>query len=261
MHSSDSSHANLRRAPDGEPSRLLVVDDEPLVRRWVERVLIEGGYIVDAVDDGVAALAELGRHRYDLVLTDITMPRLDGLGVLAAAGQQDATLPVVLMTGAPPDGLVLKATELNAVQVLTKPMSLDAIAETVGRWVRLGRAQRLSTALRRLVPADAASTPLPLSERASMLAQVGLSRVDARCAVLASEIVTVGPGALRPQAVLLDSALVRNIDAAPERLALTCSLARYCFELGLHWIALDVQTPEERRVLSDAGCVLFHPAP
>ncbi len=173
MHSPHSSHAKLRRAPDAE-SRLLVVDDEPLVRRWVERVLIEAGYAVDAVDDGIAALNALGRNVYELVLTDITMPRMDGLGVLAGAATLDATLPVVLMTGAPPDGLVVKANALGAVQILTKPMSLDVIVETVGRWVRLRRMQRLSATLRQEVFGGASGVRLAPDARASILAQLGL---------------------------------------------------------------------------------------
>ncbi len=75
----------------------------------------------------------------------------------------------------------------------------------------------------------------------------------------ASEITTVGPGASKPQAVLLDPALVRGIDAAPERLALTERLVQHLADLALPWIALDVQTPQEHRALLDLGCTLFHP--
>jgi DNA-binding response OmpR family regulator len=80
------------------PRSLLVVEDDPPVRRLLAEVLTRAGYAVRTADDGLAALAAVEVEPPDLVLTDLVMPRLDGVGLLArlrAAGQR---VPVVLIS-------------------------------------------------------------------------------------------------------------------------------------------------------------------
>lgn len=141
----------LRVAPSGEAQRVLVVDDEPLVRRWVQRVLVEVGYQVDVANDGLAAVAEIQRNDYALVLTDVTMPRMDGIGVLVAALARNERTPVVLMTGAPRSELLERALVIGAAHLLIKPMPMHEILETVGRFVRLRRLHELADQARALM--------------------------------------------------------------------------------------------------------------
>lgn len=156
----------MRCAPSDHPSRVLVVDDEPLVRRWVSRVLKSAGYEVDVAEDGAAAIAALSQTSYELVLSDVTMPRLDGIGVLVASIAREPTVPVVLMTGAPPPGLYERASLLGAAAVLLKPMPLDDIVDVTGRYVRLHRLERTADSIREALGHAIAGAPASRQTRA-----------------------------------------------------------------------------------------------
>lgn len=203
----------LRRAPTGSSARILVVDDEPLVRRWVERVLVDGGYQVDTAVDGAAAIDELSRHAYELVLSDVTMPRLDGLSVLAASIAKDPTVPVVLMTGAPEPDFETRATGLGASCVLLKPMPLHTVAESVGRFVRLRRLQLLTTSLS-IAPDNGEWSKGPLC--------------------------LIGPGSVIPEAIHFDPGPedASDVDGVSQRSRQ--ELAVLCAELGISAVARTV---------------------
>jgi CheY-like chemotaxis protein len=110
---------------------LLVVEDEPSIADLLLLALRLAGYRVEVVGDGRAALRRLAEERYDLVLSDVMLPYLDGLG-LARAMQDDPALraiPLVLMSAVhqPPDGVVPYAA------FLAKPFDLDRLLATVAR--------------------------------------------------------------------------------------------------------------------------------
>lgn len=93
--------------PDAAPSdkavyRILIVEDEPGVRRMAGRVLASRGYLVELADGPPAARAALAAHRFDLVLSDIAMPEGGGRRVVADARAADPTMRVLLMTGYDP---------------------------------------------------------------------------------------------------------------------------------------------------------------
>jgi two-component system chemotaxis response regulator CheY len=79
--------------------RVLVVEDEPMMRQLEQSILEQAGYAVDQADDGDVAIEALRRGRPDLVLLDIRMPRVDGWGVLEHVRTMDFPPPVVLVTG------------------------------------------------------------------------------------------------------------------------------------------------------------------
>ncbi|MBA2627098.1 MAG: response regulator [Gemmatimonadales bacterium] len=82
-----------------EPT-ILVVDDDPLLRELAARVLRRGGYVVIEAADGLEALAHCkGTGLIDLVVTDVRMPRLDGLRMAAACGAHRPNLPFLFMSG------------------------------------------------------------------------------------------------------------------------------------------------------------------
>ena len=87
-----------RSMPDGDKT-VLVVDDDPGICAVIEEVLGFGGYRVRIAYDGLDALRQLDREPADLVLTDIMMPRLDGLGLAARLRERGAP-PVVLVSAA-----------------------------------------------------------------------------------------------------------------------------------------------------------------
>ncbi len=94
-------------------ARILVVDDDRALCDLLHDLLTEAGHEVRCAHHGLAALDEIGRGRPDLVVTDVQMPRLDGLGLLARLAETGVGVPVVLMSAgylaAPPAGVAFVA--------------------------------------------------------------------------------------------------------------------------------------------------------
>src|SRR5512147_2598060 len=78
--------------------RVLVVDDDPGMREMLLLAMRRHGYEAEAATDGLDALARLGEHPFDVVLTDLQMPRLDGLGLMRRIHAADSALPVLIQT-------------------------------------------------------------------------------------------------------------------------------------------------------------------
>src|SRR5687767_15459157 len=83
----------------GQSGHVLVVDDSRLVRRVVAGFLREGGYAVDEAEDGRDALRRLESGNYDVVITDLSMPGIDGFGVLEAVRKGPSGTEVIILTG------------------------------------------------------------------------------------------------------------------------------------------------------------------
>ena len=86
--------ATLTRLP-----HILCADDDPALRRALTRLLIHAGYKVTVAKDGLEAWEALQADRFDLLITDQEMPRLDGLGLAAKARLHGLSVPVILMSG------------------------------------------------------------------------------------------------------------------------------------------------------------------
>ncbi len=124
-------------------ARVLVVDDESPLRRVFSRLLEEEGHVVVEAADGAGALRALEGDRFDVVLSDISMPNLGGIGLLRTIRERDLDVPVILMTGNPSIETAAKAVELGALEYLRKPQDLERIPKAIERAVRLGRLARL----------------------------------------------------------------------------------------------------------------------
>lgn len=105
--------------------RALVADDQPEICELLTRFLTRRGYAVDVAPDGEAALAGMrGRHT-DLLLLDISMPRLDGLGVLESIRDEALDVGTVwAFTGVAGDPAMKRSLELGADDVFAKPLNL-----------------------------------------------------------------------------------------------------------------------------------------
>ena len=112
---------------------ILVVDDEPVVRAFLERALTRAGWHVVTAADGLAALACLAETPVDLVLCDAVMPRMDGLSLCRRlrADPARARLPIVVMSAAADLGLY--PPEL-ATAVMRKPMELTDLIAGLASW-------------------------------------------------------------------------------------------------------------------------------
>ncbi len=104
---------------------ILVVDDDGMRCDLLQDLLTEEGYEVRCAHHGGAALDEIGRSLPDLVLTDIQMPHLDGLGLLRCLADKSVALPVVLMSAVRPNDVPV------GVAFVAKPFDLDALLATV----------------------------------------------------------------------------------------------------------------------------------
>lgn len=105
-------------------SRILVVDDEQLVRDLTVQVLERAGYDVVAVDSPERALELVDRESLDLVVSDVVMPRLSGVDLLDEIKERRPELPVILMTGGSPEPeRTTRALQLGANGIVFKPFS------------------------------------------------------------------------------------------------------------------------------------------
>ena len=113
---------------------VLLIDDEPMVRKIVRKMLERQGHTVVEAENGRIGLAELQKRPFDLVVTDIVMPEVEGLEVLMSVRQHHPSLPVVVMSGTG-HALALKslelASKLGATAVLQKPFASDALAQAI----------------------------------------------------------------------------------------------------------------------------------
>ena len=104
-------------------ARVLVVDDEPRIRSYLNRSLSAQGHIVDEAADGVAALTHLRSQDVDLVLLDLVMPRSGGLDLLKALKQHESSPPVIVLSAVTDVSARVQALDLGAVDVVGKPFS------------------------------------------------------------------------------------------------------------------------------------------
>ena len=115
-------------------SDILVVDDSAAIRKILQRVLRQTGMTIKDIHeagDGQEALDLLREHKVHLILSDINMPKMDGLQLLAALkGNADwARIPVVMITTEGGEAKVAEAVQLGAVGYVRKPFTADQIKE------------------------------------------------------------------------------------------------------------------------------------
>jgi two-component system chemotaxis response regulator CheY len=115
-------------------TKILLVDDEELVRQLLARILADAGFMVEQADNGASALQAARRldGSLDLVITDIDMPVMSGLELARALRQTDRRIPFLFITGVDP-ALVYKAG--FPARVLWKPFTPEAFMEAVTQMV------------------------------------------------------------------------------------------------------------------------------
>lgn len=129
--------------PSDPAARVLVVDDDEAILRTLARVLKRLGHNVETAPDGRAAAALLDHGAFDVVLSDVAMPGMNGMELLLAVRRVDLDVPVVLMTGMPDLATATRAVELGALRYLTKPIDADLLGKVIDQAVRLCRMARV----------------------------------------------------------------------------------------------------------------------
>ena len=119
-------------------ARILIAEDDAAVQSFVTRALMHRGHDVRAVEDGVQALEVLGGDDFDLLITDIVMPGLDGIGLALKVARDYPELPVLLMTGYSAERQRAHNLDELICDVVTKPFSLKQICDAAEQTLTLG---------------------------------------------------------------------------------------------------------------------------
>ena len=123
--------------PSSGKRTILVVDDDPAVRSLIVEALRQGGeYIATEAADGKEALEALRSNLYDLVISDIHMPGMNGMDLLGRIREINPAIAVILITGYPSIGLSVSAMKTGAVDFITKPFRIDELLYKVNIYLR-----------------------------------------------------------------------------------------------------------------------------
>ena len=126
----------------GDSAKILVVDDERRMCESLETLLSKAGYEVTAVEKGEEALNKISNSDFDLVITDIKMPQVDGLDILKAARTKDVDALVILMTGYASLKSAISAINQGAYDYLMKPIEFAELKLTIQRALEKRKADR-----------------------------------------------------------------------------------------------------------------------
>src|SRR3954451_17031782 len=116
-----------------EKKQVLIVDDEPNLRKILSAQLSRDGYDVLTAEDGEQGLSVLREHHIDLVVTDLKMPKVDGMTLLREALREDPELPIVMITAHGTVDTAVEALKLGAFDYLTKPFDKDEVRQIVAK--------------------------------------------------------------------------------------------------------------------------------
>jgi DNA-binding response OmpR family regulator len=135
-----SERASVQAAPAAPVAgRVLVVDDDPEIHALLEEFLARHGYATRSVLDGAAAVRAVLDDAPDVVLLDITMPRLGGLEALAALRAIAPAVQVIMLSGQTDVELAKRTLSFGAFDYVTKPVDFAHLAESVGAAITMTR--------------------------------------------------------------------------------------------------------------------------
>jgi response regulator RpfG family c-di-GMP phosphodiesterase len=171
------------RPPPEERPRVLVVDDEKFIREILAEFLGMEGYVVRTAEDGSSALAELGRSHYDLVISDLKMPRMGGMELLEAITRVAPHALTVIMTGFGTVETAIDAMKRGAYDYILKPFKVEEVTMIVQRGLEKQRLSaenlRLKEALGLYKVSEAIAASLSLDAVLSTVADSALNEMHA----------------------------------------------------------------------------------
>lgn len=119
--------------------KILVVDDEPVIIRSCEAVLGSEGYAVDGTLSGKEAILKMEQNHYDLVITDLKMPEVDGITLIKWIKQNRPDVGIVIITGYPSQDTMKDAIEIGIIDYVPKPFTPAVLIDVTQRaveWLR-----------------------------------------------------------------------------------------------------------------------------
>jgi response regulator RpfG family c-di-GMP phosphodiesterase len=166
-----------------ESPRILVVDDEKVIREILSDFLSLEGYVVRSVEDGVEALKELQRRSYNLVISDLKMPNMSGLELIERITHLQIPVLTVIMTGFGTVETAIEAMKQGAYDYILKPFKVEEVVHIVQRGLDRQRLQhenlRLKDALSIYRISEAIATSLSVEKVLDLVLDATLDAVDA----------------------------------------------------------------------------------
>lgn len=161
---------------------MLIVDDEKFIRDILADFLGMEGYVVRTAEDGTSALNELTSSRYDLIISDLKMPRMGGIELLEAIGQKAPNALTVIMTGFGTVETAIDAMKRGAYDYILKPFKVDEVIHVVQRGLEKQRLSaeniRLKEALSLYKVSEAIQASLSLEEILATLGDTALHEIQ-----------------------------------------------------------------------------------
>jgi len=111
--------------------KILIVDDEESVRIILKQMLEQGGYEADSASNGEEALEMLKNIPYDMLISDINMPKMDGVALLKKSKELFAAMPVVFVTAYGRDKIIIDAMRTGLADFIEKPFRIDEVLRIV----------------------------------------------------------------------------------------------------------------------------------
>jgi response regulator RpfG family c-di-GMP phosphodiesterase len=174
-------------APDyvltADAARILVVDDEKVIREILADFLSMEGYVVHAVEDGAQALEELKKRSYNLVISDLKMPNMGGLDLIQKIAEESIPVLTVIMTGFGTVETAIEAMKKGAYDYILKPFKVEEVIHIVQRGLDRQRLQheniRLKDALSIYKISEAIATSLSVETVLDLVLEATIETVDA----------------------------------------------------------------------------------
>ena len=138
----DAGNRSLEYHFHADSPRILVVDDERVIREILSDFLSLEGYIVRTVEDGVEALRELQRRSYNLVISDLKMPNMGGLEMIEKITALGLPVLTVIMTGFGTVETAIEAMKKGAYDYILKPFKVEEVVHIVQRGLDRQRMQQ-----------------------------------------------------------------------------------------------------------------------
>ena len=183
--STDSADRSERTdyVPLLETARILVVDDEKVIREILADFLTMEGYVVHAVEDGALALEELHKRSYNLVISDLKMPNMSGLELIQKISEESIPVITVIMTGFGTVETAIEAMKKGAYDYILKPFKVEEVIHIVQRGLDRQRLQheniRLKDALSIYKISEAIATSLSVEKVLDLVLDATIDAVDA----------------------------------------------------------------------------------
>src|SRR5262249_8269243 len=180
----------MAESPGGQEDspRILIVDDEKVIREILSDFLAMEGYVVRAVEDGVGALKELRLRPYDMVISDLKMPNMGGLELLEKIAAEGLNVLTVIMTGYGTVETAIEAMKKGAYDYILKPFKVEEVVHVVQRGLDRQRLHaeniRLREALSLYRVSEAIATSLELDRILDVI-------LDAVMEEVAADVVTL----------------------------------------------------------------------